>query len=330
MLLTLGIPTYNRASALRRTLTGLAQQIKRAGLQDVEIVVSDNCSTDDTGVVCVDVAAQFPSVRLRYFCNEENIGFDRNVDSLFHRATATYVWTFSDDDLACETAVANVRQHLTERAVSFAFVNYDVSIDGKVFESRYGSGPTRLINGRDLLKTIRFSNSLISSSIFKRETWLESHPERHVGTLWIHFFVAREVLLQGMGLIIGEKMIRMVQSGLEKSRAEKRQEGSDQIEFYMQAHLKFVQYADELQGLGYDKETCVLAQHLGQREDLHQVVNYKLTVPDYAPRQLVKIWRRLHHYRAGTARFWCLTTPLLFVPNGFVKFLRTVSRIGRL
>jgi glycosyltransferase involved in cell wall biosynthesis len=329
MLLTLGIPTYNRSPMLRRTLTSLAKQIDLARLQDVEIVVSDNCSADDTAAVCAELAAQYPSVPLRYFRNDENIGFDRNVDALFHRSNATYVWTLSDDDDVCETAVLNVRQRLTERAVSFAFVNYDVSVDGKVLESRYGSGATCWINGRDLLKAICFSNSLISSSIFNREAWLASQPKRHVGTQWIHFFVAREVLLQGTALVIGEKMIRMVQSSLEKSRGAQRQEGSDQIEFYMQAHLKFVQYAHELKGFGYDKETCDLAQGIGQREDLFQIVNYKLTVTNYGPSQLVKIWRRLRQYRAATFRFWCVTTPLLFAPNGFVKYLRKISRIVR-
>jgi glycosyltransferase involved in cell wall biosynthesis len=329
MILTIGIPTYNRASKLQLTLTGLARQVDQAGLLDVEIVVCDNCSIDHTSVVCAEVATQFPTVPLRYVRNKENIGFDRNVNALFHNATATYVWTLSDDDCICETAVADVRKYLIDRDVNFAFVNYDVSVNGKIYESRFGSGPTRWIDGRDLLKTIRFSNSLISSSIFNRKVWLASDAERHVGTLWIHFFVAREVLLQGTGLIIAEKMIRMVQSGLEESRAEKRREESDAIEFYMQAHLKFVQYGYELRELGYDEETCNLAKHLGQREDLHQVVNYKLTAINYAPKQLITIWRRLRFYRAATAQFWFLTTPLLFFPNSFVKLLRVISQLAR-
>lgn len=329
MLLTLGIPTYNRAVTLRRTLVSLAQQIDQAGLRDVEIVISDNCSTDDTASVCAEIAKQFPCVPLRYFQNDENIGFDRNVDALFHRARATYVWTFSDDDHACESAVVKVRRRLVERAINFAFVNYDVSVDGKILESRYGSDATLWIEGRELLKTIRFSNSLISSSIFNRDAWLGSQPKRHMGTLWIHFFVAREVLLTGTGLIIGEKMVRMVQSSLETSRAEKFRENSKEIEFYMQAHLKFVQYADELQDFGYDQETCAMAQHLGEREDMYQVVNYKLTAMDFDPKQLMKIWRRLRHYRATNFRFWCLTTPLLFAPNGLVKLLRTFFRMFR-
>lgn len=329
MLLALGIPTYNRAETLHITLTRLAQQIQQSGLQDVEIIVSDNCSTDHTPAVCSEVAARFPEVSLRYFRNSDNIGFDRNVDVLFNHAAATYVWTLSDDDHLSETAVADVRSLLEKRDVNFAFVNYDVSVDGKIMGSRYGTGPTQWIDGRDLLKTIRFSNSLISSSIFKRQAWRVSQPDKHFGSLWIHFFVAREVLMRGTGLIIGEKMVRMMQSGLHKSRAEKRHESSDQIEFYMQAHLKFVEYAHELLRYNYDRETFKLAQSIGEREDIHQVINFKLTARGYEFPQLLKIWRRLHHYRFTTLRFWCVTTPLLLAPNGIVKSLRAVFRIVR-
>ena len=46
-LLTIGIPTYNRAKFLRRLLEQLRTEL--AGLDgQVEVLVSDNASTDDT------------------------------------------------------------------------------------------------------------------------------------------------------------------------------------------------------------------------------------------------------------------------------------------
>ena len=329
MLLTIGIPTYNRASILRGTLINLAKQIEKSGLRDVEIVISDNCSTDETVSVCAEIAAQFPSVPTRYFCNDTNIGFDRNVDALFHRSNAEYIWTFSDDDVANDAAVVNIRRLLAEKFVKFAFVNYDINVDGKIIESRYGSGPTRWVDSRDLLKTVRFSISLVTSCVFNREAWLASHTEKYFGTLFIHLFTSRDVLSHGAALIVGQKLIRMIKPSLENSRKEKRGEKTDQIEFYMRAHLKFLQYADELSSFGFDKETCFKAKCLGESEDLRQVLNYKLAAADYDHKELIKIWCELRQYRALTARFWCLTTPLLFAPNGFLKFLRKVSRSVR-
>lgn len=329
MLLTLAIPTYNRADSLRATLLSFAAQIERQALRNVEIVVSDNCSTDATKEVCASVAAEHPSVRMRYFRNATNLGFDGNVNALFGHAEGRYVWTFSDDDHPSPDALSHVVCLLGQREVRFTFVNYQVSVERRILPSRFGVGQDRWLAARDLLKTIHFSNSLISACIFSRQAWLDAGPQKFVGTLWIHFFMAREILQVGEGLIVGQPLFTMMQSGLEKSRAEKRREGSDQIEFYMQAHLKFVEYAHELPRYNYDRETCALAQSIGEREDVHQVINFKLTARSYEFPQLLKIWRRLHHYRFATLRFWCVTTPLLLAPNGIVESLRAVSRLVR-
>ena len=79
MLLTLAIPTYNRAESLRARLHEFVAQIERVALTDVEIVVSDNCSTDSTPQVCADVAVAHPALRLRYFSNATNLGFASTV-----------------------------------------------------------------------------------------------------------------------------------------------------------------------------------------------------------------------------------------------------------
>lgn len=51
-LLSICIPTYNRAKTLDKTLLTLTGQDFFNVSDDVEIVISDNCSTDDTGEIC--------------------------------------------------------------------------------------------------------------------------------------------------------------------------------------------------------------------------------------------------------------------------------------
>lgn len=69
-LLSLCIPTYNRAVILRESLEHLVPIVQ--GLP-VEIVVLDNASPDETADIC----AGYPSVR--YIRNDENIGGDMNI-----------------------------------------------------------------------------------------------------------------------------------------------------------------------------------------------------------------------------------------------------------
>jgi glycosyltransferase involved in cell wall biosynthesis len=224
MLLTIAMPTYNRAERLRMTLLEFVAQFERTALTDVEIVVSDNCSSDATPQVCADIAVAHPALRLRNFRNATNLGFDGNVNALFGHAQGRYVWTFSDDDEPSPQVLAHVLDLLRQNEIRFAYVNYQVSVDGQRLPSRFGAGIDRWLPARDLLKTIRFSNSLISACLFSRQAWLDADPGRYLGSLWIHFFMAREVLQEGESLIVGQPMFTMTENSLVESRAEKLRE----------------------------------------------------------------------------------------------------------
>ncbi len=69
ILLSICIPTYNRAEYLRKTLSSITGQ---EGFDDrVEIVISDNCSTDHTSDVVMDFKKKHANIF--YYCNETNI-----------------------------------------------------------------------------------------------------------------------------------------------------------------------------------------------------------------------------------------------------------------
>lgn len=102
-LLTIAIPTWNRAPFLALTLGQLAQE----GCNDwgsVEVLVSDNASTDGTAQVVADgVAAGMP---VRYIKNADNIGSDANIAQCFNCALGSYVLILGDDDLLVDGALA--------------------------------------------------------------------------------------------------------------------------------------------------------------------------------------------------------------------------------
>ena len=91
-LVTIGIPTYNRASAfLKRALTSAVNQT----YQNIEIVVSDNASTDHTE----DVVKGFADPRISYFKQKENIGAINNFNFCLAQAQGDYLLLLLDDDL---------------------------------------------------------------------------------------------------------------------------------------------------------------------------------------------------------------------------------------
>ena len=76
-LLSICIPTYNRASILEKTLESIVTSSPFYSTHDVEIVISDNCSTDNTYKVCERFTTAFPN-KIYYYQTETNIGGDRN------------------------------------------------------------------------------------------------------------------------------------------------------------------------------------------------------------------------------------------------------------
>ena len=77
-LLTIGIPTFNRAQLLDRQLAWLAQAVK--GFEsECEIIVSDNCSSDDTPEVVKKWESHFSNTALKLNRNSENVGAIRNI-----------------------------------------------------------------------------------------------------------------------------------------------------------------------------------------------------------------------------------------------------------
>ena len=81
-LLSICIPTFNRANVLNQCLRAIVDQ--DAYDEKVEVVVSDNCSTDNTGEIVRSYQEKYGNIR--YFRNDENLA-DTNFSLSLRRAT---------------------------------------------------------------------------------------------------------------------------------------------------------------------------------------------------------------------------------------------------
>lgn len=91
-MVSIGIPTYNRAGSY------LPQALQSAVGQtytDIEIVVSDNCSDDNTE----EIVKGFNDSRIRYFKHSTNIGPNNNFNFALRQASGVYFQLLHDDDL---------------------------------------------------------------------------------------------------------------------------------------------------------------------------------------------------------------------------------------
>ncbi|WP_298915863.1 glycosyltransferase family 2 protein [uncultured Nostoc sp.] len=123
-LLTIAIPTYNRAELLDKQLAWLAQAIK-AFEDECEILVSDNCSTDNTQEVIQKWQATLSNITFKSNKNSKNLGVVKNIMYCLNSATTKYVWTIGDDDPIQDKAIAYVISKLRQHEnLSLLFLNF--------------------------------------------------------------------------------------------------------------------------------------------------------------------------------------------------------------
>lgn len=92
VLVSIGIPVYNGAEWIENTLDSILNQT----YSNIEIIISDNASTDNTEASCRDYAAK--DNRVRYFRNDQNIGVSNNYNSVFNHSSGDFFkWSSASD-----------------------------------------------------------------------------------------------------------------------------------------------------------------------------------------------------------------------------------------
>src|SRR4051812_30620927 len=85
------IPVYNGGEFLRLAINS----VLASTMQDYEIVVVDNCSTDNT----CDIVRSYNDPRIHLYQIPTNIGMIGNFNAVLSRATGTYIKLLPADDL---------------------------------------------------------------------------------------------------------------------------------------------------------------------------------------------------------------------------------------
>jgi len=107
-ILTIAIPTYNRAKYLKKCLQSA---LSYCG-DDIQIIVSDNNSSDETFEV---VTSFMHDQRLIYHKNEQNIGPLDNFYLLIEKSKSEYVFFVTDDDYLLPGSVEVVLEFILQK-----------------------------------------------------------------------------------------------------------------------------------------------------------------------------------------------------------------------
>lgn len=117
-LLSIAIPTYNRDRFLQELLDSLLPQISPE--MPIELIISDNCSTDETEATVRDLIEKGHSIN--YVRNGVNIGPDANFLQCFEAASGKYAWILGDDDILLEGTVSKLLHLLSSNNYSIVYL----------------------------------------------------------------------------------------------------------------------------------------------------------------------------------------------------------------
>ena len=147
------ISTFNRS----KKIVKLIEEILKYKGDEIEVVVTDNCSTDNTALMLSKIHDE----RFRYFVNNQNIGAIPNYMKSMSEAKGEYVFFSTDKDTINSASIHDL--------VDF-FNNNSNIISGYCKLDVYETAPNVLFNqGVDGLKNMAYLSQHPTGYFFKNE-----------------------------------------------------------------------------------------------------------------------------------------------------------------
>ena len=166
LLLTIAIPTFNRSEFLRRNLERLLKEVRTVAIE-VDIVISDNASTDGTSTVVMDSINA--GLRVRFFRNERNLGFANNYKKCIELALGDHVLVIGDDDqLCCGALTYIISQIIATRCDVMCIRSFGFDYNGDQEKPMSTPDDKVFDNANEFLSAIGPLSTQISSCIFRK------------------------------------------------------------------------------------------------------------------------------------------------------------------
>ena len=142
------IPTYNGERYLRDTLDSVSKQT----YTDLEIIINDDCSSDETVIVANNYAKY--DKRIKIYQNTKNIGLVQNWNKTIRYASGKYLKLMCQDDLLYEMCILEQMQVLEKYQEVSLVTTASFIIDdyGKKYFKRKEFNKDIIIDGKKIIK----------------------------------------------------------------------------------------------------------------------------------------------------------------------------------
>ncbi|UEA46015.1 glycosyltransferase [Collinsella stercoris] len=238
------LSTYNGSRYVRKQLDSLLSQRK---LPD-SIVISDDCSTDETPKIVRDYIAEHHDspVSFEFSVNDKNIGWKANFMRLISHCEATYIFPCDQDDIWNPSKIESMVE-IMEAHPDLDVLACSVEPIYEVGSQMTDAGSFEAEPGQELFEREDFSPNFmyirhpgcsycVRTSFVKRilPYWEEGYP--HDAVLW------RFAVLEGGAGVINERLIkfRRHEGNASDRRKQTRQDRIADVDYY----IDFIEHAE--------------------------------------------------------------------------------------
>jgi len=203
------IPVYNGSDYIAESIESVLAQTYK----DFQLIVVDNCSTDNTG----EIVSNFQDPRLSYVRNTQNIGLVGNENRCLDLAKGQYIYILHHDDIMLPDNLER-KVNLLDEHPEVGFVHSNILlIDGKgeVVDHNIWCEDSRrdyIKNGREVfekyLAYLHFGASIFIGSVLARKKCYEhlggfspELPHCHDSEMWMRMSLLYNVACIGTPLV---------------------------------------------------------------------------------------------------------------------------------
>lgn len=308
-LLSICIPTYNRSRLLHVSLTSILNSVK--GYEDkIEIVISDNASTDDTGSVIARFQKEYQFIR--YHRNEQNV-MELNYYVCAGLATGKYIWIYSDDDIMEANAVAEVLNRISQY-YNLIIANHSLWTNDFLSAVKQRMFPLEeditFYNHNTLLSQLGLRLGFISCVIIKRDIFFTLDREDYESYVEYGF----PFLFSVYTAVIRECRAHIIAEPIFAQRGANSDGYMDKARWYKCFVTGSSLIFEELIKRGYSKEAVFRAKHSVIKDYVMHDISFRRRNGE----KLNGLFSLMLPFYKRHWFFWIVCVPMLFLPKFFI------------
>ncbi|MDA7805098.1 glycosyltransferase family 2 protein [Schleiferiaceae bacterium] len=168
------IPSYNSSSTLKRAIESVLNQSHK----NIEILLTDDNSSDDTGKIINDYERKYHNIKGYYLKENKGAGYSRNIAT--RHASGDFIAFLDSDDYWYPYKLEKQIEFMTYRKIHFTYSSYDVVDELGIMKNNVEA--RSVIDYRDILRNnyigcltviydVRHFGKLYMPQIRKRQDW---------------------------------------------------------------------------------------------------------------------------------------------------------------